>query len=191
MAPNKISTSLAIVLLAVIASAISSPVTSRRNVPEGLILMGATTTKELYITSPDITEDFTNSLAIGCPLRFQMSLAAVETTEEVSIIDNYFNSTQGNSSDAAWTSAMARVGMIPAHWASNGLRITEFPAVIQGPWPSGAGSSPTYANHNCVTIQRTCVRPPGTPVPGCFPAQTQFNYSPCDVQRRYICEKRI
>ncbi|CAL8116431.1 unnamed protein product [Orchesella dallaii] len=96
-----------------------------------------------------------------------------------------------NSSDAAWTSAMARVGMIPAHWASNGLRITEYPAVIQGPWPSGAGSSPTYASHNCVTIQRVCVRPQGVPIPGCFPARTQFNYSPCNVQKRYICEKRI
>ncbi|CAL8116443.1 unnamed protein product [Orchesella dallaii] len=120
-----------------------------------------------------------------------MSLAAVETTEEVAIIDNYFNSTQGNSSDAAWTSAMARVGMIPAHWASNGLRITEYPAVIQGPWPSGAGSSPTYASHNCVTLQRVCVRPQGVPIPGCFPARTQFNYSPCHVQERFICEKRI
>ncbi|CAL8116477.1 unnamed protein product [Orchesella dallaii] len=153
--------------------------------------MGVTNAKELYITAPEITGDFTNSLAIGCPLRFQMSLAAVETTEEVGIIDNYFNSTQGNSSDAAWTSAMARVGMIPAHWASNGLRITEYPAVIQGPWPSGAGSSPTYASHNCVTIQRVCVRPQGVPIPGCFPARTQFNYSPCNVQKRYICEKRI
>ncbi|CAL8116425.1 unnamed protein product [Orchesella dallaii] len=183
--------SLAVLMAAVIASTISSPVTSRQDAPEGLILMGATGTKELYITSPEITGDFTNSLSIGCPLRFQMSLAAVETTEEVAIIDNYFNSTQGNSSDAAWTSAMARVGMIPAHWASNGLRITEYPAVIQGPWPSGAGSSPTYATHNCVTLQRVCVRPQGVPIPGCFPARTQFEYSPCNVQHRYICEKRI
>jgi len=123
-------------------------------------------------------------------MRFQMSLAAVETPEEVAIIDNYFNSTQGNSSDAAWTSAMARVGLIPAHWASNGLRITEFPAAIKGPWPSGAGSSPTYANFNCVTIQRVCTRPPASP-PGCFPASSQFNYTPCNYQHRYICEKRV
>ncbi|ODM86703.1 hypothetical protein Ocin01_19979 [Orchesella cincta] len=120
-----------------------------------------------------------------------MSLAVVESTEEVELINNYFDTTQGNSSDAAWTSATARVGLIPAHWASSGLRITEFPAPVQGPWPSGAGSSPTYASYNCVTIQRVCVRPPHTPIPGCFPAQTQFNYSPCDVQRRYICEKNI
>ncbi|CAL8116475.1 unnamed protein product [Orchesella dallaii] len=83
-----------------------------------------------------------------------MSLAAVETTEEVAIIDNYFNSTQGNSSDAAFTSAMARVGRIPPHWANNGLRIAEYPAVIQGSWSSGAGSAPNYASYNCVTIQR-------------------------------------
>ncbi|CAL8116411.1 unnamed protein product [Orchesella dallaii] len=191
MAQRTAFSSLTILAVVVISSTISSPVTSRRDVPEGLILLGATSTKELYITAPENTGDFTNSLVIGCTHRFQMSLAAVETTEEVAIIDNYFNLTQGNSSDAAWTSAMARVGMIPAHWASNGLRITEFPAVIQGPWPSGAGSSPTYASYNCVTIQRVCVRPPGTPTPGCFPSQTQFNYSPCDVQRRYICEKSI
>jgi len=120
-----------------------------------------------------------------------MSLAAVETSQEVAIIDNYFESTQGKSSDAAWTSAMARVGLIPPHWASNGLRITEFPAEIKGSWPSGAGSSPTYANHNCVTIQRVCNRPKGSAFPGCFPVQTQFNYSPCNVQHRYICEKRL
>ncbi|CAL8116473.1 unnamed protein product [Orchesella dallaii] len=153
--------------------------------------MGATNTKELYITAPEITGDFTYSLSIGCPLRFQMSLAAVETTEEVAIIDNYFNSTQGNSSDAAFTSAMARVGRIPPHWANNGLRIAEYPAVIQGSWSSGAGSAPNYASYNCVTIQRVCVRPPNVPIPGCFPARIQFNYSTCNVQRRYICEKRI
>ncbi|ODM88769.1 hypothetical protein Ocin01_17913 [Orchesella cincta] len=51
--------------------------------------------------------------------------------EEVAIIDNYLDTTQGNSSDAAWTSAVARVGLIPAHWASSGLRITEFPAPVQ------------------------------------------------------------
>ncbi|CAL8116391.1 unnamed protein product [Orchesella dallaii] len=191
MAQGTIFSSLTILVVVVISSTISSPVTSSRDAPEGSILMGGTSTKELYITAPEITGEFTNSLVIGCPHRFQMSLAAVETTEEVALIDNYFNSTQGNSSDAAWTSAMARVGMIPAHWASNGLRITEFPAVIQGPWPSGAGSSPTYANYNCVTIQRVCVRPPGSPTPGCFPAQTQFNYSPCDVQKRYICERGL
>ncbi|CAL8084217.1 unnamed protein product [Orchesella dallaii] len=179
------------VLAAVFAVANSSPATSRRDIPEGLILMGATNTKELYITAPEITGDFTYSLSIGCPLRFQMSLAAVETTEEVAIIDNYFNSTQGNSSDAAWTSAMARVGRIPAHWANNGLRIAEYPAVINEPWPSGAGSSPTYASHNCVTLQRVCIRPPNVPIPGCFPARTQFEYSPCFFQERYICQKRI
>ncbi|ODM88716.1 hypothetical protein Ocin01_17966, partial [Orchesella cincta] len=141
---------------------------SKQEVPDGLIFLGATSSKELYITAPEVTGDFTHSLAVGCPLRFQMSLAAVESTDEVELINSYFDSTQGNSSDAAWTSAMARVGLIPAHWASNGLRITEFPAPVQGPWPPGAGSSPTYASYNCVTIQRVCVRPPHTPIPGCF-----------------------
>ncbi|CAL8116433.1 unnamed protein product [Orchesella dallaii] len=182
MVQMRINSALA-VLAALFAVATSSPVTSKRDVPEGLILMGATNTKELYITAPEVS--------IDCPLRFQMSLAAVETTEEVTIIDNYFNSTQGNSSDAAWTSAMARVGRIPAHWANNGLRITEYPAVINEPWPSGAGSSPTYASHNCVTLQRVCIRPPNVPIPGCFPARTQFEYSPCIFQERYICQKRI
>jgi len=120
-----------------------------------------------------------------------MSLAAVETPQEVAIIDNYYNSTQGKSSDAAWTSAVARVGLIPARWASYGLRITEFPAEIKGSWIFGGGSSPTYANHNFVTIQRVCNRPKGSPFPGCFPVQTQCNYSPCNVQLRYICEKII
>ncbi|ODM88649.1 hypothetical protein Ocin01_18033 [Orchesella cincta] len=191
MAQFKVLPSLSVLVAVLFASANSSPLSSQQEVPEGLILMGATSSKELYITAPEVVGDFTHSRAIGCPLRFQMSLAAVESPEEVAIIDNYFNSTQGNSSDAAWTSAVARIGRIPAHWASNGLRITEFPAVIQGPWPSGAGSSPAYASYNCVTLQRVCIRPPHVPIPGCFPARTQFNYSPCDVQRRYICQKNI
>ncbi|ODM86840.1 hypothetical protein Ocin01_19841 [Orchesella cincta] len=109
MAQSTVLTSLSVLVAVLFATINTSPVASKQKVTDGLILLGATSNKELYITVPDVTGDFTHSLSVGCPLRFQMSLAAVETPEEVAIIDNYLDTTQGNSSDAAWTSAMARV----------------------------------------------------------------------------------
>jgi len=55
---------LSILVAAVLATATSSPISNLRqdDVPNGLVFIGATSNKELYITTPEVVSKFTSNV---------------------------------------------------------------------------------------------------------------------------------
>ncbi len=124
-----------------------------------------------------------------------LTLASVETREEVELVDNYFAIVEKtNGSDPVWTSGFSRLGKIPDYWASTGREVGTYPSLAQGDWAPGEGSSPGVADWNCVAITRYCDQQGhGATIPRCDPAPygTWFTVRPCHQSWRFLCEKRL
>ncbi|CAG7821399.1 unnamed protein product [Allacma fusca] len=161
-----------------------------RNPSEDLILIGNTSTKEIYMTEAVIA-DFPTALRHVCKNIFNgLELIAVESEDELKLIDDWFTAQNKNvsSGDVIWTSGF-QFGDSALIWATGGKNFDLINSVTTYPNPAAA-VSPEYSWYGCLGLFQNCNRPPGSS-PGCYPLRAEFIYEDCRRERRVICQKRI
>lgn len=145
-------------------------------------------------------DTFQYALTFGCPYVFEeqgnnLTLASIETLEEVGMVDDYLALTQTTSyPEPIWTSGIDRLGNVQRQWASTGKAIENYPTGFQGDWSPGQGGAPAVVDYNCVAIWRYCDQQGhGATIPRCslVPYGTWFTPRPCQEERRYICQRMI